>query len=629
MTVFLFLLLGLGIGAAVAWVIRGTRPSPHDARVENELREQLRGREAELANLRQELGNTGAARASAETARDSAAKRLTDLQVELDAVREKSANASGLLATAQADLAAQRQVVTSIQETAAEQRRLQEQAAATATRSLQATTEELERVRALLANSDSALAKTAAELKARQMSLIDLTTALTESKDERRKDADKATTAAEQAAESLRTLQTKLTQAVGELANNQAQLRAEQRTASELRTERDGLVAERGRLQEQLIAITNRTGELDSQVKFLNERLATERQQIESIQEKFRKDFEAISNKLLVDNAMKFGQQSAESLDKLLSPLKENLTQFKDSLDKTRTETAGHNAVLKDSIARIGTDAANLAKALKGDVKLLGNWGENMLDQLLEASGLQQGVHYRRQVSSTDVEGDQRFLDVVIDLPEKRNLVIDSKVSLKSFEEAHNAADELLRAELQGRHVDSIRTHFRDLGGKKYHDLYNINAPDFVLMYIPIEAAYFSAISREPRLFAEAFERRVVLITNSTLLATLRTVANVWRLADQQKNAIEIADRGGKLYDKFVGFVEDLGDVGKALDTAQKALGAANTKLHSGSGNLVRQAELMKTLGAKAAKALPPALVEKAGAEVAPPQIEEPKIGAG
>jgi DNA recombination protein RmuC len=163
------------------------------------------------------------------------------------------------------------------------------------------------------------------------------------------------------------------------------------------------------------------------------------------------------------------------------------------------------------------------------------------------------------------------------------------------------------------RHVEATRRHIRELGDKRYHDTHGINTPDFVLMYIPIEAAYFSAIAREPALFAEGLERNVVLITNSTLLATLRTVSNVWRLADQQKNAIEIADRGGKLYDKFVGFIEDLGNVGEALNDGQRAWEAANNKLHTGAGNLVRQAEQLKSLGAKASKALPAALVEKAG----------------
>jgi DNA recombination protein RmuC len=370
-------------------------------------------------------------------------------------------------------------------------------------------------------------------------------------------------------------------------------------------------------LQDQLLALNQRNGELGAELKSLNERLTTERQQLETIQEKFRKEFEAISNRLILDNASRFNQQSTESLGKLLTPLKETLGEFKTSLDTTRKETATHSALLKDQISRIGAEAANLSKALKGDVKALGNWGENMLDQILEKSGLQRDLHYRRQRGTKDAEGDQRFLDVIVDFPEKKgNLVIDSKVSLRAYEESMNAADDAARFAGRDRHVEALRKHFRDLGAKRYQDIHGINTPDFVLMYVPIEAAFFAAVAREPGLFAEALDRNVVLITNSTLLATLRTVAHVWRLADQQKHALEIADRGGKLYDKFVGFVEDLQAIGDSLSKAGKAWEDATAKLHTGSGNLISQTEKLKQLGAKAAKSLPNTLLEKASEEI-------------
>jgi DNA recombination protein RmuC len=376
--------------------------------------------------------------------------------------------------------------------------------------------------------------------------------------------------------------------------------------------------AEQRILQEQLLALNQRNGELGADLKSLNERLMTERQQLETIQEKFRKEFEAVSNKLILDNASRFNQQSTESLGKLLTPLKETLGEFKTSLDTTRRETATYSALLKEQISRIGTEAANLSKALKGDVKVLGNWGENMLDQILEKSGLQKDIHYHRQRSAKDAEGDQRFLDVIVELPDKRNLVIDSKVSLRAYEESVNAPDDAAKLAGLDRHVEALCKHFRDLGAKRYQDIHSINTPDFVLMYVPIEAAFFAAMAREPGLFAEALDHNVVLITNSTLLATLRTVAHVWRLAEQQKHVFEIADRGGKLYDKFVGFVEDLQAVGDSLDKAHKAWEDASTKLHTGSGNLVSQTEKLKQLGAKAAKSLPNALLEKASEETLP-----------
>jgi DNA recombination protein RmuC len=237
--------------------------------------------------------------------------------------------------------------------------------------------------------------------------------------------------------------------------------------------------AEQRTLQEQLLALNQRNGELGAELKSLNERLTTERQQLETIQERFRKEFEAVSNKLILDNASRFNQQSTESLGKLLTPLKETLGEFKTSLDTTRRETATHSALLKEQISRIGNEAANLSKALKGDVKVLGNWGENMLDQILEKSGLQKDIHYRRQRSAKDAEGDQRFLDVIVELPDKRNLVIDSKVSLRAYEESVNAADDPAKLAGLDRHVEALRKHFRDLGAKRYQDIHGINTPDF------------------------------------------------------------------------------------------------------------------------------------------------------
>jgi DNA recombination protein RmuC len=370
-------------------------------------------------------------------------------------------------------------------------------------------------------------------------------------------------------------------------------------------------------LREQIVAAEKAKSELDAKVTFLNERLAGERAEMQKIQEAFRKEFEAISNGLLVKNAEHFKQQSSESLDKLLGPLRENLKDFRTRLEEAYKDTATQNAVLRDQISRIGTEAANLARALKGDVKVLGNWGENRLDQILEKSGLQLGFHYERQHAATDMEAEQRrYLDVIVKVPNDKAatpsyLIIDSKVSLTNYEAHCNASDEPVRTLHLEKHIESIRKHVKDLAAKRYQDLYGINAPDFVLMYIPLESAFFAAVTHEPGLFAEALDRNVVLITNSTLLATLRTVAHVWRLAAQQENAAEIARRGGALYDKFVGFVEDLEGIGKGIVTSQKSYEEAVKKLHQGRGNLVRQAEDLKTLGAKASKSLPAPLVEK------------------
>lgn len=375
---------------------------------------------------------------------------------------------------------------------------------------------------------------------------------------------------------------------------------------TELRRQLEQREAELDQLRSALTTSSGQNGELTARLRGMEEALVAERSQIEAIQEKFHKEFEAVSNKLLMANRSEFSRQSSESLEALLKPLKDELKDFKTKLDVTQLESAKHNVLLKDQIGRIGTEAANLTKALKGDAKLLGNWGENMLDQILQKSGLQEGVHYRRQQSGRSEEGDRRFLDVIIDLPDNKHLVIDSKVSLKCYEEHMNAADEPLRLKSLGDHLGCVRKHVHGLGAKRYHEIYGINSPDFVLMYIPIEAAFFVAMANDAGLFSEALERNVVLTTNSTLLATLRTAASVWRLADQQKNALEVAKRGGQLYDKFVGFVTDMEAVGSSLRKSQEAWEAASNKLHTGAGNLVRQVEQLKALGAKTSKAMPP-----------------------
>ena len=425
----------------------------------------------------------------------------------------------------------------------------------------------------------------------------------------------------EQTKEAQTTLEAQRQQAAGarnDLASAAAQCDAERKARILLAQEHAETRAGLDRLQAELLEQRRQNGELTEKVRYMEEKLGTQRQEIEGIQQKFQKEFEAVANKLLMENSSRFGQQSAEGLDKLLGPLRDNLNDFKVKLDTVQQETATHTALLKDQISRIGTEAANLAKALKGDVKVLGNWGENMLDQILERSGLQLGLHYRRQSAAKDESGGQRFLDVVIDLPDDRQLVIDSKVSLKAYEDYVNSTDEAARGRHLAAHLDCIRNHFRGLGAKRYQESHGISTPDFVLMYVPIEAAFFVAVGQEPGLFSEALERNVVLITNSTLLATLRTVAHVWRLADQQKNALEIAARGGRLYDKFVGFVDDLQGIGAALDSAHKIWEEANKKLHQGPGNLVGQVEKLRALGVKASKKLPAELTGQAEAEVTP-----------
>jgi DNA recombination protein RmuC len=425
------------------------------------------------------------------------------------------------------------------------------------------------------------------------------------------------------ARERLATIESQLNEERATHAALRAQMEVHERSTEQLRQARieqeNCLTVLRQQMQESEKA----RAALDEKARYLEQRLSEERKTIETLQQKFMEEFTSVSNKLLVDNAGLFTRQSGENLEKILAPLKENLADLKVRLETAQKESSTYTALLKDQIGRIGNEAATLSRALKGDIKVLGNWGENRLDQILEKSGLQQDIHYQRQVALKNDEGDQRFLDVVIRLPDNKTLVIDCKVPLRNYEAHVNAPDDESRAALLGKLADDFRKHFKELGAKRYHDLYGINAPDFVLMYVPLEPAYFAALSHEPELFSEALDRTVVLITNSTLLATLRTAASVWKLADQQRNALEIAERGGRLYDKFVNFIQDLDRIGGSLDAGRRAWDEAVKKLHQGPGNLVKQTEELKRLGVKAAKSIPQHLLDAADPAELPAAIKE------
>ena len=349
----------------------------------------------------------------------------------------------------------------------------------------------------------------------------------------------------------------------------------------------------------------------EERTRSLEEKLVTDKKEIEDLQRTFQKEFEATANKLLNQSATSLIERSGQNIKTILEPLGDKISEFRKKLEDSQKENSNYAAVLKEKIGQIGDDAANLAKALKGDVKVLGNWGENRLDQILEKSGLQKNVHYRRQVALANAEGERLYPDVVVQLPDNKSLVIDSKVSLANYDAYVNASEEEARQRALENLARDVRAHFTALGAKRYHDLYGISAPDFVLMYIPIEPAYFAALSHKPELFSEALKKNVVLTTNSSLLGTLLTAASVWRLADQQKHALEIARRGGELYDKFVGMLESLADLDKHLKGATDKYAEAMGRLHDGRGNVVWQIEELKRLGAKASKAIPAQLVEK------------------
>ncbi|WP_187260808.1 DNA recombination protein RmuC [Pontibacter beigongshangensis] len=389
-----------------------------------------------------------------------------------------------------------------------------------------------------------------------------------------------------------------------------------------------GKAAENEELKQQLreaqsetMELTNALTKTETDYEHLQRRLHEQAKELEQLRENFLQQFQSISNQVLMSNADHFNKASSDNLERILSPLKERIKEFEAKVDQTYEKTFRESVSLKEQITQLATlnqqmsqDALNLTKALKGESKTQGNWGEYLLESLLEKSGLRKGIHYEREEVRQNDESKIYRPDVIIRLPEGKHLVIDSKMSLVAYE-AYCSCEDDSQLELYLRsHISSIRTHFSDLGRKNYHRLTGINSPDFVMMYIPIEPAFNLALQHDHDLFTDAFDKNIVLVTTSTLLATLRTVAGVWRQEDQKRNVIRIAEESGKLYDKFVSFVEDLKTIGKHLDNSQSSYNAAMNKLTEGKGNLIRRVEILKELGAKTSKTLDDTLLQEARA---------------
>lgn len=354
-----------------------------------------------------------------------------------------------------------------------------------------------------------------------------------------------------------------------------------------------------------------------------------EQQQAALEREKFLTEkFALLSRQLLDQQSQKLSEHNQANMGNLLNPLREQLGEFRRRVDevydkenKERGALQSEIATLKNLNQRISEDAVNLTRALKGDAQAQGAWGEMVLERVLEASGLQKGRGYETQVTLADEAGGRPRPDVIVHLPEGRDIVVDAKVSLTAYERYCRAADGAERNLQLSAHLASLRKHVRELADKRYADLPGVNSLEFVLMFVPVEAAYIEAVHNDDTLHAFALERQVVIVTTSTLLATLRTVESLWRNADRNRNALEIADRAGKLYDKFAGFVEDVDEARARVAAAAKALDSARGKLDSGPGNLLRQVEILRELGARASKALPANAREPAADEL--PRIGE------
>ncbi|MBP4138828.1 DNA recombination protein RmuC [Flavobacterium geliluteum] len=349
------------------------------------------------------------------------------------------------------------------------------------------------------------------------------------------------------------------------------------------------------------------------------ERHKEQKAEITELQEKFTKEFENLANKILEEKSAKFTEQNSENMKNILLPLQDKIQGFEQKVEQTHKESIDYHAALRQQIlglsemnAQMSKETLNLTKALKGDSKMQGNWGELVLERVLEKSGLEKGREYEVQQSFTNAEGSRVFPDVVINLPDGKKMIVDSKVSLTAYERWTNEESEILKIDFLKEHVNSIKRHVEQLGSKNYHDLYQIESPDFVLLFIPIEPAFAIALNEDSSLYNKAFDRNIVIVTPTTLLATLRTIDSMWTNQKQQENAFEIARQAGALYDKFEGFVADLVRIGNKIKDTKTEYESAMSKLVDGRGNLISSVEKLKKMGAKAKKSLPENIIARA-----------------
>jgi DNA recombination protein RmuC len=352
------------------------------------------------------------------------------------------------------------------------------------------------------------------------------------------------------------------------------------------------------------------------------ERNKEQKSEVENLQEKFTKEFENLANKILDEKTNKFTEQNKENMKNILTPLQDKIINFEKKVEDTHKESIDYHAALRQQIlglrdmnAQMSKETINLTKALKGDSKIQGNWGELVLERVLEKSGLEKGREYEVQQSFVTDEGNRVFPDVVINLPDGKKMIVDSKVTLTAYERYINEEDDDVKEQHLKEHINSLKRHVEQLGDKNYQDSYHMESPDFVLLFIPIESAFAVALNEDTNLYNKAFEKNIVIVTPSTLLATLRTIDSMWANQKQQENALEIARQAGALYDKFEGFVSDLLKIGKKMDEAKSEYQGAMNKLVDGNGNLITSVEKLKKMGAKAKKSLPENIIARAEKE--------------
>lgn len=405
--------------------------------------------------------------------------------------------------------------------------------------------------------------------------------------------------------------------------DNSIQLLAEnnfqQKQIEQLKSEKLALQDQTEILRQDNQELIARISIRDTEYTNLKEKLELQQAETLDIQKKFTTEFENLANKILDEKSTKFTQLNKAQIENILNPLQEKILLFENKVEQTHKESIDHHAALRQQIfglqqvhAKMSEETLNLTKALKGDNKMQGNWGEMILESVLEKSGLEKGREYETQQSYTTDNGNRLQPDVVIYLPDNRHLVVDSKVSLVAYEKYINATEKQEQHRYLQEHLISIKKHIDGLSDKNYFELYNGTSPDFVLLFIPIETAFAIATNTDNSLYTKAFEKNIVIVTPSTLLATLRTVETIWKQQKQQENAYEIARQAGLLHDKFVGLIHDLTRIGKKLDETKNEYDSAFNKLSEGKGNLITSVQKLKDMGAKAKKSIDSQIIDKA-----------------
>ena len=365
---------------------------------------------------------------------------------------------------------------------------------------------------------------------------------------------------------------------------------------------------EREEIRKEKDLINSQLTRRNTEFENLQDKIKEQKAEVEKLQEKFAIEFENLANKILEEKSKKFTNQNKDNLDAILKPLQEKIQHFEKRIEETNKEDIDRSADLRRQIIglkelneQMSKETTNLTKALKGDSKMQGNWGELVLERVLEKSGLEKEREYFVQQSFTTEEGRRVMPDVIIHLPGDKKLVIDSKVSLVSYERYVNETEENERPSHLKNHILSVRKRVSELGEKNYHQLYEMESPDFVLLFIPIESAFAIASMEYPSLYSDAFEKNIIIVTPTTLLAVLKTIDSMWQNEKQKENALEIATQAGRLYDSFVNLTDELIKVGNQIGTVQKTYESAMVKL-TGKGNLIKRVETLKALGAKASK---------------------------